>query len=55
MASLGCRLVCTFGNLLAPVLLAAHTVNNLGLGNEPEVEKKETEKLCREIMSEDYK
>ena len=35
-ASLGCLLVCTFGNLLAPVLVAAYTVNNLELGNESE-------------------
>ena len=34
MANLGCLLVCMFGNLLAPVLLAAHTVNNLNLGKE---------------------
>ena len=34
MASLGCLLVCTFDNLLAPVLVAVHTVNNLDLGNE---------------------
>ena len=34
MASLGCLLVCTFGNLLATVLVAAHTVNNLDLGDE---------------------
>ena len=34
MANLGCLLVCTFGNFLAPVLVAAHTVNNLGLINE---------------------
>ena len=38
MASLGCFLVCTFGNFLAPVLVAAHTVNNLDLGNELENE-----------------
>ena len=38
-----------FGNLVAPFLVAAHTVNNLGLGDEPEDEKKETEKLWREI------
>ena len=25
--------MCTFGNFLAPVLVAAHTVNNLGLAN----------------------
>ena len=34
MANLGCLLVCTFGNFLAPVLVAAHTVNNLDLGDE---------------------
>ena len=38
MASLGCLLVCTFGNLLAPVLVAAHTVNNLDLGHEESYE-----------------
>ena len=43
MASLGCLLVCTFGNLLAPVLVAAHTVNNLDLGDEPEGEGYEGE------------
>ena len=42
-------LVCRFGNLVAPVLVAAHSVNNLGLRDEPEDEKKETEKLWREI------
>ena len=31
MANLGCLLVCTFGNLMAPVLVAAHTVGNLDL------------------------
>ena len=36
MANLGCLLVCTFGNFLAPVLVAAHTVNNLDLGDENE-------------------
>ena len=34
MANLGCLLMCTFGNFLAPVLVAAHTVNNLDLGDE---------------------
>ena len=34
MANLGCLLVCTFGNFLASVLVAAHTVNNLDLGDE---------------------
>ena len=34
MASLGCLLVCTFGSLLAPVLVLAHTINNSDLGDE---------------------
>ena len=34
MASLGCLLVCTFGNLLAPVLVLVHTINNLDLGDQ---------------------
>ena len=34
MANLGCLLVCTFGNFLAPVLVAAQTVNNLDNSNE---------------------
>ena len=38
MAGLGCLLVCTFGNFLASVLVAAHTVNNLDLANELENE-----------------
>ena len=46
-------LVCRFGNLVAPVLVAAHSVNNLGLRDEPEDEKKETEKLWRDLP-EDY-
>ena len=29
MTNLGCLLVCAFGKFLAPVLVAAHTVNNL--------------------------
>ena len=56
MANLRCLLVCTFGNLLASVLVVVHAMNNLGLGNEPENKKnkkKETEKLWREIVSED--
>ena len=44
MASLGCLLVCTFGNLLAPVIVAAHTVNYLNLGDKPENEA-DTKKL----------
>ena len=42
MANLGCLLVCAFGNLLAPVLVAVHTVNNLDLGNELETEDYES-------------
>ena len=34
MANRGCLLVCTFGNFLASVLLAAHTVSNLDLNHE---------------------
>ena len=34
MASLGCLLACTLGNFLAPVLIAAHTANNLDFGDE---------------------
>ena len=43
MADLGCLLVCTFGNHLWSVLIAAHTVNNVDLGNEPENEGYESE------------
>ena len=39
MASLGYLLVCTFGNLLAPVLVAARTVNNLDLCDKQSHEK----------------
>ena len=39
MASLGCLLVCMLGNLLAPVLVLAHTSNNLDLSNEKDHEK----------------
>ena len=42
MANLVCLLVCAFGNLLAPVLVAMHTVNNLDLGNELENEDYES-------------
>ena len=34
IANLGCLLVYTFGNFLVPILVAAHTVNNLDIGNE---------------------
>ena len=38
MADLDRLLVRTFGNFLAPVLVTAHTVNNLDLSDEPEDE-----------------
>ena len=40
MDNLGCLLVCTLGNFLASVLVAAHTVNNLDLGDEQGYENK---------------
>ena len=41
MADLGCLLVYTFGSLFAPVLVLAHTINNLDLCDEPENESYE--------------
>ena len=38
LKNLGCPLVCTLGNFLAPVLIAAHTANNVDFGDEPEDE-----------------
>ena len=43
MADLGCFLVSTFSNFLAFVLVAVHTVNNLGDGHEPENEGYESD------------
>ena len=43
MAKLGCLLVCTFGNFLASVLIAAHTANNLDFDDELEDEGYESE------------
>ena len=34
MANLSCLLVCTFGNFLAPILIATHTANNVDFGDE---------------------
>ena len=45
MANLSCLLVYTFGNFLAPVLVAAHTVKNLGFGNKLENESYESDFL----------
>ena len=36
MAGLNCLLVCTFRSLLAPVLVVAHTVSSLDLGDKNE-------------------
>ena len=36
MANLGCRFVCTFGDYLAHLLIAAHTANNVDFGSESE-------------------
>ena len=38
MADLGCLFVCMFRNYLMPVLIAAHTANNVDFGDEPENE-----------------
>ena len=38
MANLGCLFVCTFGDYLAPVLIAAHTAKIVDFGGEPEEE-----------------
>ena len=43
MANLGCLLVWTFGDFLAPVLIVTNTVNNLDLGHEPEDEGYESD------------
>ena len=34
MANLGCLLVCVFGDYLAPILVAVHTVKNLDHSDE---------------------
>ena len=38
MAGEGCLFVCTFGSCLAPVLIAAHTANNLDFDDEQDYE-----------------
>ena len=43
MANLDCLFVCTFGDYLALVLIAAHTANNVDFGGEPEEERYECE------------
>ena len=39
MADLGCLFVCTFGIYLTPILIAAHTANNVDFGDEQDHEK----------------
>ena len=34
MVDLGCLFVCAFGNYLAPILITAHTANNIDFGND---------------------
>ena len=43
MTNLGCLFVCTFGDYLVPVLIAAHTANNVDFVGEPEDEGYESE------------
>ena len=43
MAGLGCLFVCTFGHYLIPILIAAHTYNNLGNEQGHENEDYESE------------
>ena len=43
MVNLGCFLVYTLGDYLAPVLVAAHTINNLGPGDEQDHENEDYE------------
>ena len=38
ISNLGCLLACVLGDYLAPVLVAAHTVNNLDFGDEKDYE-----------------
>ena len=46
---LTCLLVSTFGNFLASVLLASHTVKSLDLGYEQGFEKEGYGKITRKI------
>ena len=43
MANLGYLLVYTFGDYLAPILVAIHTVNHVDFGREPEDEGYESD------------
>ena len=52
MANLGCLLVCTFSNFIGPVLVAAHTVNNLDLGHEQGFDNEGSENDLKDFFSE---
>ena len=43
MVNLRCLLLYTFGDYLAPILVAVHTVKNVGCGDEPEDEGYESD------------
>ena len=43
MANLGCLFVCTFGDYLPPILIAARTASNIDFGGELEDEGYESE------------
>ena len=49
MANLGCLFVCTFGNYLAPVLIATHTDNNVDFGDKLENEGYESKVVDHKI------
>ena len=42
--------MCTFGNFLAPVLVAAHTVNNLHIGDEQDLENEGYESVKKKNL-----
>ena len=42
MTGVGCFFVCTFGNYLTPILIAAHTANNVDFGDESKDEGHES-------------
>ena len=52
MAGLGYLFVCTFGNYLAPILIAAHTASNLDFGDKPDCPAAQHERIMK--ANEDY-
>ena len=42
--------MCAFGNILAPILVDAHTVNNLDIGNEQGLENRLEKALKRAVV-----